>query len=64
MAADNFKDRIYHVEQETYVEREKREAVEAEQTRVERSCLTYGEKGRAYGDWIPKTREKIDSATS
>ena len=60
MQKDGFKDRIYYIKQETDEERDKRECLEAEAVRIERICSTYGEFGRAYGNWVPKTRSKIE----
>ena len=64
MPADNFKDRVYHVEQETDAERQKRETEEAEQEKVDGLRSAYGEHGRAYGNWIPGTRSKVEKTTS
>ena len=63
MPKEGFKDRIYNVEQETSEEREERGAKKAVQARIDGLRSAYGKEGRAYGSWIPGTREKIDSAT-
>ena len=55
MPIEGFKDRIYHVEQETDEERKEREDKQAEEERVDRLRSTYGPMGRYY----PGLSEKL-----
>lgn len=61
MSKEGFRDRIYHIEQETDGECEKRKADEAEVERVDRLRSTY--RCRAYGTFIPKLRPEDEAST-